>query len=173
MASARDLAKRALITLIKFLAGVYSITVVAKRDSPDEEVRKAYRTLSRRVHPDKGGQKGEQEQLNAAYEKWCGTLKGTTPAGRPKKGEARTSAERPAQPEAMPALGDKRQAFRIKSSAVLLTYQGVADVAQWRRLVGHVRAQRAQPMCQKRPHKRTAVVPEDFSLGRPWAGTAP
>ena len=30
-----------------------------------------------------------------------------------------------------------------------------------------------QPMCQKCPHKRTAVVPEGFSFGRPWAGTAP
>ena len=97
MASARDLAKRALVALIKFLAGIYSLTVDVKRESPDEEVRKAYRTLSRKVHPDKGGQKGEQEKLNAAYEEWCATLKGAAPAGRPKKGEARTAAERPAQ----------------------------------------------------------------------------
>ena len=58
MASSRDLAKRALVALIKFLAGIYSLTVDVKRESPDEEVRKAYRTLSRKVHPDKGGQKG-------------------------------------------------------------------------------------------------------------------
>ena len=68
MASKRDLAKRALVALVKFLAGIYSLTVDVKRESPDEEVRKAYRTLSRKVHPDKGGQKGEQEKLNAAYE---------------------------------------------------------------------------------------------------------
>jgi len=43
MASSRDLAKRALVALIKFLAGIYSLTVDVKRESPDEEVRKAYR----------------------------------------------------------------------------------------------------------------------------------
>ncbi len=38
MASAKNVAN-VLVTLIKFLAGFYSIPVVAKRDSPDEEVR--------------------------------------------------------------------------------------------------------------------------------------
>ena len=83
MASAKDLAKRALVTLIRFLAGVYSSTVVVKRDSTEEDVRKAYRTLSRTVHPDRGGRVADQQQLNAAYEKWSGTLKGKSSAGRP------------------------------------------------------------------------------------------
>ena len=55
MASAKDLVKPALVTLIRFLAGVYTIAVAVKRDSTDEDVRKAYRTLSRTVHPDRGG----------------------------------------------------------------------------------------------------------------------
>ena len=36
MASAKDLAKRALVTLIRFLAGVYSSTVVVKRDATED-----------------------------------------------------------------------------------------------------------------------------------------
>ena len=71
MASAKDLAKRALVTLIRFLAGVYSSAVVVKRDATEEDVRKAYRSLSRFVHPDGGGRVADHQQLNAAYEKGC------------------------------------------------------------------------------------------------------
>ena len=60
MASAKDLAKRVLVTLIRFLAGVYAIAVVVKRESTDEDVGKAYRTLSRTVHPDRGGLGADQ-----------------------------------------------------------------------------------------------------------------
>jgi hypothetical protein len=61
MASASDLAKRALVTLIRLLAGIHCITTDVKRDSPVEGVRQAYRALSRKVHPDRGG-KGEDQQ---------------------------------------------------------------------------------------------------------------
>ena len=143
MASASDLAKRALVTLIRLLAGIHCITTDVKRDSPVEGVRQAYRALSRKVHPDRGGTGEDQQKLNAAYEKWSKLLKGTCPAGRPKNGQTRASAKQHAdQPARLSALGDGRQAFRIKSAAVLLTYQGVTDVAQWRRLVDLFRGSR-------------------------------
>ena len=83
MASASDLAKRALVTLVRLLAGIHCITTDVKRDSPVEGVRQAYRALSRKVHPDRGGTGEDQQKLNAAYEKRSKLLEGKCPAGHP------------------------------------------------------------------------------------------
>jgi hypothetical protein len=53
MVSAKDSWKRALVTLVKTLALLYGCCVGLTRESTDTDVRKAYRTLSRKVHPDK------------------------------------------------------------------------------------------------------------------------
>ena len=71
MVSAADTAKRTLVKLIRFLAGVYSVTVDVTRDSREEVVRTAYRALSRKVHPDKGGSQDDQKKLNESYQSWC------------------------------------------------------------------------------------------------------
>ena len=55
MVSALDKAKRALVAIIRSLALAYDICVTVTRDSGDAEVSKAYRKLSSKVHPDKGG----------------------------------------------------------------------------------------------------------------------
>ena len=55
MVSARDNCKRALVTLLKVLGVLYGCCVEVTRDSTDADARKAYRTASRKVHPDRGG----------------------------------------------------------------------------------------------------------------------
>ncbi len=55
MVSVVDRCKRALITLMHSLAALYGARVNVTRDSPDKAVKTAYRTLSRKVHPDRGG----------------------------------------------------------------------------------------------------------------------
>ena len=55
MVSASDLAKRALVSVLRNLFSLYSVAISISRDSPDSEVRTAYRTLSRKTHPDHGG----------------------------------------------------------------------------------------------------------------------
>ena len=40
------------------------------RESSDQEVKAAYRKLSKKAHPDKGGREADQKRLNGAYEKW-------------------------------------------------------------------------------------------------------
>jgi len=65
MVSASDVAKCKVVSLIKLLAGVYGVSVDLKRDCTDESLRKAYRALSKQVHPDKGGKTEDQTRLNA------------------------------------------------------------------------------------------------------------
>ena len=55
MASAVDLAKRALVSLLRALAIVYGISVEVSRDSDDAAVRRAFKSVCRKAHPDKGG----------------------------------------------------------------------------------------------------------------------
>ena len=83
MVSEIDRTKRALVTLIRQLAGIYSITLALNRDCSDDVLRKAYRTLSRKVHPDKGGNEDDQKKLNGAYKAWCEALSQKPAQGRP------------------------------------------------------------------------------------------
>ena len=55
MVSEVDRAKRALVTLLKRLAALYSVTLDLSRDSGDASLRTAYRKVSRKCHPDHGG----------------------------------------------------------------------------------------------------------------------
>ena len=71
MVSARDNCKRALVTLLKTLALLYGCCVEVTRDSTDAHVRKAYRTVSRKAHPDHGGDLEDQKRLNVTYGAWC------------------------------------------------------------------------------------------------------
>ena len=51
MVSASERAKRALVTLIKSLAGVYGVTLDITRDCKDDGLRKAYNKMFLYVHP--------------------------------------------------------------------------------------------------------------------------
>ena len=85
MVSATDRAKRALVMVVKYLAGVYGLQTDIARDSKDDVVRKAYRTLALKVHPDKGGKEEDQKKLNAAYASWCEAARAKSGQGRPPK----------------------------------------------------------------------------------------
>ena len=70
MVSVTDKCKRALVSLIRSLALFHQVVTTVTRDSADVDVRKAYRTLSKKTHPDHGGHVQDQQRLNAAYEEW-------------------------------------------------------------------------------------------------------
>ena len=55
MVSTLDAAKRVLVVLLRTLAATYNCAVGVTRDSSDAVIRKAYRTMSLKTHPDKGG----------------------------------------------------------------------------------------------------------------------
>ena len=75
MVSNIDTAKRALVALLKSLAGIYSLVVGLTRESADAEVRAAYKQVARKAHPDKGGAPEHQKALNAARDTWEDALR--------------------------------------------------------------------------------------------------
>ena len=70
MVSAVDRAKRALITLLKSTSVVYGTCLDVTRDSPNAAVGRAYRKLSKKTHPDHGGNAEHQKALNVAHDEW-------------------------------------------------------------------------------------------------------
>ena len=63
--------KRALITLLLALARQYELVLNINRDSPDQQVKSAFRKVILRAHPDKrGGSEAAAKKLNAAYTSW-------------------------------------------------------------------------------------------------------
>ena len=68
-ASAVQLAKRALVSLLLALARQYGIALAFNRDSPDKSVLDGFRKVIRKAHPDKGGSLQHTQQLNMAREK--------------------------------------------------------------------------------------------------------
>ena len=72
MVSSVDTAKRVLVTLLKSLAGIYSVVLSLTRESTEVEVRAAYKKVSRKAHPDQGGAPEHQKALNAARGAWEG-----------------------------------------------------------------------------------------------------
>ena len=127
-------AKRALVTLLLSLASAYGLQLSLTRESADVDVTRAFRRVSVKVHPDKGGAAADAQRLNAARDAWLAANRGAKAPGRP----ACPQAE-PPTPSA--AVANGREGFRIRSEAVLLTYQSwpAAEApAVWQRFCAFV-----------------------------------
>ena len=63
---------RALVALMKSLAAAYCIMITAttQRAATEEEVKRSYTKLIRKVHPDKGGSNVDFRKLHTAYSEW-------------------------------------------------------------------------------------------------------
>ena len=70
MVSDIDTAKRALVTLLKSLAGIYHLVVGLTRDSTDTQACTAYKKVSRKTDPAHGGTDEHHKALNAARDLW-------------------------------------------------------------------------------------------------------
>ena len=82
--------KRALVKVLLTLAAFYSVQVAVTRDSPDSAVQGAYRRVSLKAHPDKGGSLEHCQMLNTAKSAWDEARRGKGKGGRPpKQGGAR------------------------------------------------------------------------------------
>ena len=139
-------ARRAFVKVMLSLAALYGVLLDLARDSPDAVVVQAHKKLVRKVHPDKGGTKEHAQQLQQAREVWTNAKQNCGRGGRARREDKppRSNANlrkfslEPADPEQV------RTAFRIRSRAVLLTYHGVKDLAQWHRFVAHFESNMAK-----------------------------
>jgi len=129
MVSAVDLAKRALVILLKSLAASYGLSLELRRDTPDNLVRNACRKVSRKVHPDQGGDPEQQKALNNARDAWEEALKRSKGRGRPSSTGAVVSVWQQKKAE------EKEKEFRFQSLGVLLTYQKFPDESCWKRFL--------------------------------------
>ena len=132
MVSAVDRAKRALVSLLKKLAKKYDLRLDVVRDSPDLDVHTAFRKLSRKSHPDRGGAVQDQSSLNTAYEACNDALKiSASSMGRPKKNGSTGD---------LVSTDREKPDYNFRSIGVLLTFQKFADFACWFEFLAFVKA---------------------------------
>lgn len=128
-ASFIQLAKRALVSVLLALAQQYGVCLQVCRESSDSRVESAFRSVVKKVHPDKGGNVADMQRLQKAMEEW-----------RAAKGKTGRVGGRPAR-RVTAIQGDgekKRRSYNILSSAVLLTYHGI-EVHMWAAFVAFVK----------------------------------
>jgi len=83
MVAELDRAKRALVTLLRRLASQYAVTLDLTRDSLDADVHTAYRKVSGKTHPDRGGRERDRESITREREREReGSRKGGRETGR-------------------------------------------------------------------------------------------
>ena len=70
VASVKQSATRAFVAVLALLAKSYEVVLAVGRDSSEQELLKAYRRLSLKVRPDKGGRVRDQRTLQEARERW-------------------------------------------------------------------------------------------------------
>lgn len=122
MPSVLDVAKRALVKVLKKLAVKYGVKLKLTRDSTQKDVNAAFKKVSLRAHPDKGGEKTDFQNLSNANDSWQEALQNKGTPGRP---STEVGVPRPttAAGSVLASLEEKKK-FRVHSQAVLLTYQG-------------------------------------------------
>ena len=128
MPSPLDVSKRALVALLRSLGLAFGCPVTVTRDSSEQQVKGAFRSVARKVRPDKhGGSQEEFKKLSAAHDAWTSLLKSRGSVGRPRKAEG-NNGEKPDIVSSVALLGGKeeKKQFSVQTQAVLLTYQGLA-----------------------------------------------
>jgi len=117
-------AKRAFVSLLLRLGRSHGVPLQISRQSPDPDLLKAYRRISKKVHPDRGGSLAESQNLNASKDAWEEARQKSKCPGRP----AQENTEEHKFGSG-PLVVASNRGFRIGSVAVLLTYQGFKDSA--------------------------------------------
>ena len=139
MVSSVDRAKRALVSLLLHPAKLYRVVLDITRDSADGEMRKSFKKVSRKAHPDHGGSGEHQQTLNDTFSAWEQTKREAK--GR-EQGRQRSTAE-PSHGASdvlhpLRSHAEVKKDFRFQSAAVLLTYQKCETKSAWEDFVAHL-----------------------------------
>ena len=139
MVSSVDHAKRALVSLLLYFAKLYRVVLNITRDSADDDIRKSFKKVSRKTHPDRGGSGEHQQALNDTYSAWEQKKREAKGRGR---GRQRSTAE-PSHGASGVLLPLRSQAevkkdFRFQFAAVLLTYQKFETKSVWDDFVSQI-----------------------------------
>lgn len=154
-------AKRSFVKVLLSIAALYSVRLTLTRDSPDEECIRAFKWVSLKAHPDKGGLLAHSQALNTAKDTWDKARhKKTGGQGRATRSSSSLVAARGPRQE-------RKKGLRVQSLGVLLTYNGVRDQTQWRRFVAHVESKRFWSWLKK---KLRSMDLADALQGRPVLG---
>ena len=117
--------KRAFVKVLLRIAALYRCVCNVNRDSTDVELNSAFRKVAVKCHPDKGGKAEHSKELNTARDDWKRAEK-----------EAKAQSAKAAA-SGSDALAVREKGFRIHSSAVMLTYNGIKDIQHWEQFVQH------------------------------------
>ena len=124
--------------MLKTLAATYCIILSLNRNSSDDDVRSAFKKVSRKVHPDKGGSGADQSLLTAARDVWLDAIKEA--AGKHGGKKAKASPEHGLVTPSRREREKKEAGFRVQSLGVLLTYQKFVAASVWSRFLVFVGA---------------------------------
>ena len=117
-------AKRALVSLLARLADLYFVVFEITRDSADVDIRRFFKKVSRKTHPDCCGTSGHQQTLKDTYSAWGPSQRDAKGRGR-RRQPATTTPARDTSGVLLPLRVEPKtkKDFRFESAAVLLTYQ--------------------------------------------------
>ena len=87
MPSDLEIAKRELVKLLRELAAKYRVSFSLTRESSNKDVTKAFKKVSLKAHPDKGGDVADFQRLSGSNDVWQDLLKnaGAMPGDRTPK----------------------------------------------------------------------------------------
>ena len=139
MVSSVDRAKRALVSLLIRLAKLYSIVLDITRDSADVDIRRAFKKVSRKAHPDRGGSGEHQQTFNDTHAAWEQSQRDAKGRGRGRQRPTATPHDASGVLLTLRAQAKNKKDFRFQSAAVLLTYQKFQARSVWEDFVAHVR----------------------------------
>ena len=121
-----DVATRAFVAVLLFLARRYALVLPVNRESSEDCLGKAYRRLLLKAHPDKGGRKEDLQKLQAAREERQKVRKDATPkAGRPFFDAEPSTAE---DGTLACARQRKRKDYRVSSVSSFRSVHSVSSV---------------------------------------------
>lgn len=126
-------ATRAFVTVLLSVAAAYDVAIQVNRESDAKALAKAYRSVVKKAHPDKGGSKKHFQKLQAGKEAFDAAVEQSVgKSGGPYAGSFDIAV-----------VGSQvsGKGLRVRGSAVLLTYCGKWSLAIWRKFVTWVRKQ--------------------------------